>query len=177
MPISVSLRSSPRRSFRRNGATLAVGRVLLGLTVATIVGVPLANWLGQAVGWRWGFAIVAALALTVRDDGRAACASRIAPIRRRVLCASSRRCAAAVRGLRSASAPSASAASSPSHLSRIYARRCDARVGCSDAVRLCGVRCRNDRGQPSRASVRGQSRDGDCRASCSCGWPWCLGYM
>src|SRR6202789_4343717 len=30
--------------------TQAVGRVLLGLTVATIVGVPLANWLGQAVG-------------------------------------------------------------------------------------------------------------------------------
>jgi MFS transporter, DHA1 family, inner membrane transport protein len=44
--------------------TQAVGRVLLGLTVATIIGVPLANWLGQAVGWRWGFAIVMALALT-----------------------------------------------------------------------------------------------------------------
>jgi MFS transporter, DHA1 family, inner membrane transport protein len=44
--------------------TQAVGRVLLGLTVATVVGVPLANWLGQAVGWRWGFAIVMALALT-----------------------------------------------------------------------------------------------------------------
>jgi DHA1 family inner membrane transport protein len=43
--------------------TQAVGRVLLGLTVATIVGVPLANWLGQAFGWRWGFAVVAALAL------------------------------------------------------------------------------------------------------------------
>jgi DHA1 family inner membrane transport protein len=43
--------------------TAAVGRVMLGLTVATIVGVPLANALGQAIGWRWGFAIVAALAL------------------------------------------------------------------------------------------------------------------
>ena len=43
--------------------TQAVGRVLLGLTVATIIGVPLANWLGQAVGWRWGFAVVMALAL------------------------------------------------------------------------------------------------------------------
>jgi DHA1 family inner membrane transport protein len=32
--------------------------------VATIIGVPLANWLGQAVGWRWGFAIVMVLALT-----------------------------------------------------------------------------------------------------------------
>jgi MFS transporter, DHA1 family, inner membrane transport protein len=42
----------------------AVGHVLLGLTVATIVGVPLANWLGQTAGWRWCFAIVAALALT-----------------------------------------------------------------------------------------------------------------
>jgi DHA1 family inner membrane transport protein len=46
--------------------TVAVSRVLLGLTVATIVGVPFANWLGQALGWRWGFAVVAFLAaLTV----------------------------------------------------------------------------------------------------------------
>ena len=44
--------------------TQAVSRVLLGLTVATIVGVPLANWLGQALGWRSAFAIVAALALS-----------------------------------------------------------------------------------------------------------------
>ena len=44
--------------------TVAVGRVMLGLTVATIVGVPLANVLGQMVGWRWGFAVVAVLALT-----------------------------------------------------------------------------------------------------------------
>jgi DHA1 family inner membrane transport protein len=50
--------------------TQAVGRVLLGLTVATIVGVPLANWLGQAVGWRWAFGIVTALSLT--------CASMVA---------------------------------------------------------------------------------------------------
>jgi len=44
--------------------TQAVGRVLLGLTVATIVGVPLANWIGRMYGWRWGFAIVSALALS-----------------------------------------------------------------------------------------------------------------
>jgi DHA1 family inner membrane transport protein len=43
--------------------TAAVGRVMLGLTVATVVGVPLANLLGQMIGWRWGFGIVAALAL------------------------------------------------------------------------------------------------------------------
>jgi DHA1 family inner membrane transport protein len=41
--------------------TRAVGRVMLGLTVATIVGVPMADLLGQAIGWRWGFGIVAAL--------------------------------------------------------------------------------------------------------------------
>jgi DHA1 family inner membrane transport protein len=43
--------------------TQAVGRILLGLTVATIVGVPLTNWIGLAFGWRCGFAIVAAIAL------------------------------------------------------------------------------------------------------------------
>lgn len=41
----------------------AVSRVMLGLTVATICGVPLASWIGQGLGWRWGFALVAALAL------------------------------------------------------------------------------------------------------------------
>lgn len=42
--------------------TQAAARVLLGLTVATIVGVPLANALGQVVGWRSCFVIVAVLA-------------------------------------------------------------------------------------------------------------------
>lgn len=41
----------------------AVGRVLIGLTVATIVGVPLATWMGQALGWQSGFAAVAILAM------------------------------------------------------------------------------------------------------------------
>jgi DHA1 family inner membrane transport protein len=40
-----------------------VGRVLIGLTIATIVGVPLATWMGQALGWRTGFAVVAVLAV------------------------------------------------------------------------------------------------------------------
>jgi DHA1 family inner membrane transport protein len=39
--------------------TQAVGRIFLGLTFATVVGVPLANWLGQALGWRWSFVLVA----------------------------------------------------------------------------------------------------------------------
>ncbi|PZU08221.1 MFS transporter [Sphingomonas sp.] len=47
-----------------NRRTAAVGRVMLGLTIATIVGVPFANILGQVIGWRWGFALVAILALT-----------------------------------------------------------------------------------------------------------------
>jgi DHA1 family inner membrane transport protein len=41
----------------------AAARVLMGLTAATIIGVPCADWLGQAIGWRWGFGIVAALSL------------------------------------------------------------------------------------------------------------------
>ncbi|RRN64768.1 MFS transporter [Caulobacter sp. 602-1] len=40
----------------------AVAMVLIGLTVATIVGVPLANLVGQVIGWRWGFVIVSVLA-------------------------------------------------------------------------------------------------------------------
>ncbi|UZW56480.1 MFS transporter [Sphingobium sp. JS3065] len=41
----------------------AVARVMTGLTVSTIIGVPVANWTGQALGWRWGFGIVALLAM------------------------------------------------------------------------------------------------------------------
>jgi len=41
----------------------AAARVLMGLTAATIIGVPCANWLGQAIGWRWCFGIVAVLSL------------------------------------------------------------------------------------------------------------------
>ncbi len=44
-----------------NRRTRAVGQMFLGLTFATVVGVPLASWLGQAVGWRWAFALVAVL--------------------------------------------------------------------------------------------------------------------
>ncbi|WP_119679351.1 MFS transporter [Indioceanicola profundi] len=45
-----------------NRRTQAVSRVMLGLTVATVIGVPLANWMGQALGWRWGFGVVGVLA-------------------------------------------------------------------------------------------------------------------
>jgi DHA1 family inner membrane transport protein len=43
-----------------------VARIMLGLTIATVVGVPAANWMGQVIGWRAGFGLVAALsALTM----------------------------------------------------------------------------------------------------------------
>lgn len=46
----------------KNQRAQAVSRVFLGLTIATIIGVPFATWIGQTVGWRWGMAIVAVLA-------------------------------------------------------------------------------------------------------------------
>jgi DHA1 family inner membrane transport protein len=46
-----------------NRRAQSVARVMTGLTVATIIGVPLANTLGQAFGWRTGFGMVAILAL------------------------------------------------------------------------------------------------------------------
>ncbi|KQT44460.1 MFS transporter [Aureimonas sp. Leaf454] len=49
-----------------NRRTQAVGRIMLGLTIATLVGTPLATWLGQLAGWRSLFASVGAIAaLTV----------------------------------------------------------------------------------------------------------------
>ncbi|XID75235.1 MFS transporter [Alkanindiges sp. WGS2144] len=39
----------------------AVARVMLGLTVATVIGVPFATWLGQHLGWRSGFVFAAAI--------------------------------------------------------------------------------------------------------------------
>lgn len=44
--------------------TQAVGYVMLGLTLATIIGVPAATWLGAVVSWRWGYWAVALIALT-----------------------------------------------------------------------------------------------------------------
>ncbi len=41
----------------------AIGRVMLGLTVATLVGTPLVAWFGQALGWRTAFAIVGGISL------------------------------------------------------------------------------------------------------------------
>jgi MFS transporter, DHA1 family, inner membrane transport protein len=61
----------------------AVGRLFLGLTVANLVGVPLATVFGSALGWRPAFALIAGIALLCvggmalclpRATGRAAAA-------------------------------------------------------------------------------------------------------
>ncbi|KPC54415.1 MFS transporter [Amantichitinum ursilacus] len=41
----------------------AIGKVMLGLSVANVIGVPAATWLGQALGWQACFAGVALIAL------------------------------------------------------------------------------------------------------------------
>lgn len=45
-----------------NRRSAAVARLMMGLTVATTLGVPFANVLGQTIGWRFGFGIVGVLA-------------------------------------------------------------------------------------------------------------------
>lgn len=40
-----------------------VAKVMMGLTIANVIGVPVAGAIGQSFGWRWCFAIVAVLAL------------------------------------------------------------------------------------------------------------------
>ena len=47
------------REQRARGVTY----IMLGLTVANIVGVPVAGLLGQTLGWRWGFALPGVLAM------------------------------------------------------------------------------------------------------------------
>src|SRR6202030_486241 len=39
----------------------AIGRMMLGLTGATLAGVPLATWLGETVGWRAAYVLVGAI--------------------------------------------------------------------------------------------------------------------
>ncbi len=47
----------------RDKRASAVARVFLGLTLATTLGVPVASWASQYIGWRSGFLFVGALAL------------------------------------------------------------------------------------------------------------------
>ncbi|UTO28979.1 MFS transporter [Bartonella harrusi] len=46
-----------------NERSKAVGYVMLGLTIATVLGAPSATWIGQLVGWQIAFVLVGAIAL------------------------------------------------------------------------------------------------------------------
>jgi DHA1 family inner membrane transport protein len=46
-----------------NKRAQAVARMMLGLSVANVLGVPFATWVGQVAGWRAAFGVVAALGL------------------------------------------------------------------------------------------------------------------
>ncbi len=45
------------------GRAKAVGRIMLGLTISTLIGTPLATWAGQIFGWRAAFVLVGAIGL------------------------------------------------------------------------------------------------------------------
>ncbi len=47
-----------------NQRSKAVGSVMLGLTIATVLGAPGATWMGQIVGWQIAFILVGTLALS-----------------------------------------------------------------------------------------------------------------
>lgn len=46
-----------------NKRAQAVSAMMMGLSLSTILGVPMANAIGLLAGWRWGFALVSLLAL------------------------------------------------------------------------------------------------------------------
>jgi DHA1 family inner membrane transport protein len=41
----------------------AIGKVMLGLTTAVVIGLPLSAWLGEVLGWRFAFGLVGLIAL------------------------------------------------------------------------------------------------------------------
>ncbi len=53
-----------------SGRAKAIGRVMLGLSVANTLGVPLATWVGQRLGWGAAFVLVAAVALVTAGLAR-----------------------------------------------------------------------------------------------------------
>lgn len=64
----------------------AIGRMMLGLTGATLAGVPLATWIGQTLGWRAAYVLVGAIgavtcALILRCVPREAPAGGASPAR------------------------------------------------------------------------------------------------
>jgi DHA1 family inner membrane transport protein len=61
-----------------NQRARAIGRMMLGLTGATLAGVPLATWIGQTLGWRAAFVLVGVIGV-VTCVLISRCVPRVAP--------------------------------------------------------------------------------------------------
>jgi MFS transporter, DHA1 family, inner membrane transport protein len=62
-----------------NQRARAIGRMMLGLTGATLAGVPLATWIGQTLGWRAAYVLVGAIGV-VTCVLISRCVPRVAPV-------------------------------------------------------------------------------------------------
>ncbi|MFF8499706.1 MFS transporter [Streptomyces anulatus] len=60
-PVLVAFMLTALRLARDGEQGRTVGRITLGLGVATVIGVPIGNTLSETVGWQWAFALIAAL--------------------------------------------------------------------------------------------------------------------
>jgi DHA1 family inner membrane transport protein len=63
-----------------NERARAIGRMMLGLTGATLAGVPLATWIGQTLGWRAAYVLVGAIGV-LTSVLIARCVPRAGPIK------------------------------------------------------------------------------------------------
>src|SRR3984957_3976285 len=63
-----------------NQRARAIGRMMLGLTGATLAGVPLATWIGQTLGWRAAYVLVGAIGV-LASVLIARCVPRAGPIK------------------------------------------------------------------------------------------------
>ncbi|MDI9900329.1 MFS transporter [Rhodococcus sp. IEGM 1409] len=60
-PVLVAFMLTALRLSREGERGRTVGRITLGLGVATVIGVPVGNALSETLGWQWAFALIAAL--------------------------------------------------------------------------------------------------------------------
>lgn len=60
-PVLVAFMLTALRLARDGEQGRTVGRITLGLGVATVIGVPVGNALSESLGWQWAFALIAAL--------------------------------------------------------------------------------------------------------------------
>ena len=60
-PVLVAFMLTALRLSREGERGRTVGRITLGLGVATVIGVPVGNFLSETLGWQWAFALIAVL--------------------------------------------------------------------------------------------------------------------